>query len=51
MRQAELGQAVCSLHMGWQGSLPKAMTGAKLDVSICPRFLCGRSSWCLTRAG
>lgn len=51
MRQAELGQTTWSLHMGWQGSLPKAMTGAKLDVSICPRFLCGRSSWCLTKAG
>lgn len=48
MRQAELGQTTWSLHMGWQGSLPKAMTGAKLDVSICPRFLCGRSPWCLT---
>lgn len=51
MKQAELGQTTWSLHMGWQGSLLKAVAGAKLDVSICPHFLCGRSSWCLLRAG
>lgn len=51
MKQAELGQTTGSLHMGWQGSLPKDVTGAKLDVSICPRFLCGRSPWCLTGGG
>lgn len=33
--------------MGWRGALPKAVSGAKLDVSVCPRFLCGRSSWWL----
>lgn len=51
MRQAELGQTTWSLHMGWQGSLPKAMTSAKLDVSVCPHFLCGMNSLCLTRPG
>lgn len=51
MKQAELGQTTWSLHMGWQGSLPKDMTGAKLDVSICPCFLCSTSPWCLTGGG
>lgn len=51
MRQAELGQTTWSLHMGWQGSLPKDMTGAKLDVSICPCFLCGTSPGCLAGGG
>lgn len=51
MRQAELGQTTWSLHMGWQGSLPKDVTGAKLDVSICPHFLSSRNPWCLAGGG
>lgn len=36
LRQAELGQTARSLHMGWRGALPEAVSGAKLEVSVCP---------------
>lgn len=44
--QAGQGQTTWSSHTGWQDSLPKATTCARLDVSISPCFL----SWCLERA-